>query len=346
MFKQTANQSTASSGHQQELAPLESGPLQLSSFDPYTHNLEDLELQLSPLFNVTVPNDLSIPQPPPLLPIPHPRPSSPQHVKPEGRRCGRGHLHAPWPRFGRLEIRKCETFCWYCGLTVQSAATLRKHVQNQHQKKGSMQIEVAASTSGRRRQDLTDIIGSHIPTPDRDPPSVTSLGGGITEPQAAQGHSDLACSSLGLSRLQDPMLAPPLVVDDIYPGVLDLSHTDTDSKEKRVFSSNPSPNRGITQRKRPDSPGPPSQHFTYVSKPELQTLQEEARVLRRQKTSMVQFAQQLQSENFALYSQMTGFRRQYYRRQESIHRIFSTLDLSEATRQIVEQSSTFFVQTI
>jgi hypothetical protein len=104
--------------------------VQYPRYDPYTQTPNDFEIQFSPLFNAPVFQNISITGPRPrildLLHEPVPWPLSLHHTRRQGRRCGKGHVHMPWPQRGDIIVEKCERFCFFCKLEVQTAATLRK----------------------------------------------------------------------------------------------------------------------------------------------------------------------------------------------------------------------------
>jgi hypothetical protein len=109
---------------------LQQNMVQYPHYDPYTQTTKDFDIQINPLFNAPVFRNISITRPRPqildLLHEPVPRPLSLHHTRRQGRRCGKGHVHMPWPQRGDVIVEKCERFCFFCRLDVQTAATLRK----------------------------------------------------------------------------------------------------------------------------------------------------------------------------------------------------------------------------
>lgn len=106
-------------------------PTKIPRFDPYTLSIADFNIQSGELFNAPGWQNFSILGPRPdfldLIDQPVPRPfSKPESERRKARGCGKGHLHPCWPRTGTISIEKCERFCWFCKLQVQTAATLRK----------------------------------------------------------------------------------------------------------------------------------------------------------------------------------------------------------------------------
>ena len=113
-----------------EDARLQQKRVQYPRYDPYTQTTQDFDIQVGPLFNAPAFQNISISGPRPrildLLHEPVPEPLSLHHSRRRGKSCGRGHLHMPWPQRGGVVVEKCERFCFFCGLEVQTAATLRK----------------------------------------------------------------------------------------------------------------------------------------------------------------------------------------------------------------------------
>ncbi|KAG9188834.1 hypothetical protein G6011_07539 [Alternaria panax] len=135
--------------------------------EPSTQTTEDLTIQDD---SVTGPS----PQILNLLHDPIPRPLSLHKTRIQGRRCGKGHVHRAWPQRGDVIVKKCERFCFFCRLEVQTAATLRKHINDRHKKKDGMSIDVAISNSGRCRDALPVLVSRNDRPPSHDPSTSTS----------------------------------------------------------------------------------------------------------------------------------------------------------------------------
>ncbi|KAH7087307.1 hypothetical protein FB567DRAFT_524758 [Paraphoma chrysanthemicola] len=295
----------ASLNQEDKNTQLQQSSAQHPRYDPYTQTTEDFEVHISPLFNAPIFQDISITGPRPrileLLHEPIPRPLSLHRTQRQLKTCSKGHSHQPWPQHGNVFVEKCETFCFFCGLEVQTAATLRKHVTQKHKVKESMPIVVVKSQSGRSRDVLSLAVNQNDHTPRQNQLTNTSHQKIDDKPQDPPGSANLP-SVMGLDVPFHPNSGTrpqPNVEQSIDPG---------------------------PAQERPSSlPQTSTTHLPEFSEREFADLRATVNEMQQQHESISDVLKFLHDRNVELYSDADAFQTLHDRHQSAITPILEFL---------------------